>query len=120
MSQRPIVSYERIEHDAPRALVYRLAGRLHGTPQCFAFLEDVRDDVRDGHRNVVLDLAGLERMNSTGVGIVAACFTSLRNAGGTLAVSGVDDSIRTLLEVVCLWDMIPHHDTEAEAVAPFG
>jgi anti-sigma B factor antagonist len=120
MSKPPLISYERVEHEAPRVLVFRLSGRLHGSPRCFEFLEDVREDVRAGHRNVVIDVAGLEKMNSTGVGIIAACYTSLKNAGGELALSGAVDRIRMLMEVVCLWDMIRHHDTEAEAVAGFA
>jgi len=117
MSKPKKISYERIEHDAPRVLVFRLAGSLRGSPQCFEFLETVRDDVRAGRVDVVLDFAGLDWMNSSGVGIIAACFTSLKNAEGNLAVSGANERIRMLLEIVCLWDMVPHYETEAEAVA---
>ncbi len=120
MSKQPLISYERVEHEAPRVLVFRLSGKLHGSPRCFEFLEDVRDEVRDGRRSVVIDFAGLDMMNSTGVGIVAACYTSLKKAEGILAVSGVNDRIRTLFEIVCLWDLVRHHDTEDDAVAAFG
>ncbi len=120
MSKQPLISYERVEHTDPQVLVFRLSGKLHGSPRCFEFLEEVRDAIRGGHRNVVIDFKDLAKMNSTGVGIIAACFTSLKNAEGTLAISGTNDRIRMLMEVVCLWDMIRHHDTEDEAVAAFG
>jgi anti-sigma B factor antagonist len=120
MTRHPAFSYERVEYDGPVVLVFRLTGKLHGSPNAFEFLEDVRDDVRAGHRNVVIDLGGLTQMNSAGVGVIAACYTSLLNAKGTLAVSGVNDRLRMLMEVVCLWDMIAHHETEAEAVASFA
>jgi len=81
MSKQPLISYERVEHEAPRVLVFRLSGKLHGSPRCFEFLEDVRDEVRDGRRSVVIDFAGLDMMNSTGVGIVAACYTSQESRG---------------------------------------
>jgi len=120
MSKQPLIKYERVEHSDPRVLVFRLSGKLHGSPRCFEFLEAVRDDVREGHRNVVIDFTDLTKMNSTGVGIIAACYTSLKNAEGTLAIFGTNDRIRMLMEVVCLWDMIRHHETEDEAIAAFG
>ncbi|MBU0742163.1 STAS domain-containing protein [bacterium] len=120
MNKRHALSYERIEHDAPSVLVFRLSGYLHGSPLCFEFLEAVRDEVHAGHRNVVVDLSDLDKMNSTGVGVIAACYTSLHNAGGALALTGASDRIRMMLEVVCLWDLIGHYDSVDEAIAAFG
>ena len=117
MTHRQDFGYERERHEESDALIFRLAGNFHGTPPCYEFLETVRDEILAGRRRVVINLAGLDKMNSTGIGLLAACYTSLKNVDGTLVLVGASDRFQAMLEVVCLWDMVEHHETENDALA---
>ncbi len=108
---------ERIEHPDAKAVVFRLAGKLVGTKECYEFLEMVRDDVHVGNFHIILNLENIGRVSSPGIGIIAASYTSVTNAGGTLSVVGVPKPVRTLLELVCLWGMLVEHESETAGVA---
>ena len=108
---------ERSVCEDPRAVVYHLSGVLTDTKECYDFLEDVRKEIREGYLNVVLDLGKIPHVTSAGVGLLAACFTSAKNAGGRFCVVEVPERARVLLELVRLWDAIEHYATEEEALA---
>lgn len=115
MRKRPCIEVERVEHQDPKAVVYRLSGRLLGSTECYEFLEDVRDAVRSGCPRVILNLEKVNRAASAGIGILAACYTSVTNADGRMCVVAVPKSLRTLMKLVCLWDLLEKCDTEADA-----
>ncbi len=107
---------ERVEHPDAKAVVFRLAGKLVGTKECYEFLEMVRDDVHVGNFHIILNLENIGRVSSPGIGIIAATYTSVTNAGGTLSVVSVPKAVRTLLELVCLWGMLVEHESEEAGV----
>jgi anti-anti-sigma factor len=108
---------ERIEQGDPLVVVFRLKGRLIATKECLDFLEDVRKDVRRGHSRIVFNLEQIQQVSSTGIGIIAASYVSITNAGARMRVAGASETARKLLELVCLWPLLEHHDTEEEALA---
>ena len=117
MTHRQTFGYEHEIHDGSDTLIYRLTGKFYGSPPCYEFLETVRDEIRAGYRRIVISLSGLEKINSTGIGLLAACYTSLKNVDGTLVLVGASDRFQAMLEVVCLWDMVEHHENENDALA---
>lgn len=107
----------RAEHDDPKTVVYTLAGPLTDTRECYELLDDVRGEVRNGYLNVIFDLEKVVRVTSSGIGLLAACFTSAKNAGGTLCVVAVPEKVRVLLKLVHLWDALGHYESQADALA---
>jgi anti-anti-sigma factor len=108
---------ERDDAKAPGVLVYRLKGLLTNAPETYAFLEELRERLREESPRAVLNLAGVERITSGGVGIIAACFTSAVNAGGRLVLAAVPKSVETVLNIVCLLNVVEGHATEDAAIA---
>jgi anti-anti-sigma factor len=116
MARWKSLDIERIAETENKTVLYRLAGRLSGTKECYELLEMVRDDVHVGHFRVILNLADVNRVSSPGIGILAASYTSITNAGGTLMVVAVPKAVRQLLEMVRLWNLLVEFETEAEAL----
>ncbi len=106
------LQYERIEADSPRGVIYRLTGALTDSQESYAFLEDVKADAKGGRPTALVNLVGVERINSSGIGILCACFTSLLSAQGALHLVGVSERNQTLLQAVGLWGKIAVHDSE--------
>jgi len=114
------LTVEREPHSDQHAVVYRLKGKLIGTPECYEFLEALREDVRGGRRRVVLNLSELERVTSPGIGIIAASYTSLRKEGGCLVLAEAPEHVRTLMQLVGLWDLLEKCASETDALDPSG
>jgi len=108
---------ERDDATAPGVLVYRLHGLLTNAHETYEFLEELRRRLREESPRAVLNLAGVERITSGGVGIIAASYTSAINAEGKLALAAVPRPVETILNIVCLLKVVPNCATEAEAIA---
>ena len=55
--------------------------------------------------------------NQGGVGILAASYTSARNAKARVCIVSVPERGRILLEIVGLWGVIEHFENEEDALA---
>lgn len=108
---------DRVADEESRTVVYRLGGKLTGTKECYQLLETIRDDVHVGLFRVILDLADVKRVSSPGIGIIAAAYSSVTHAGGTLMAVAVPTEVRTLLEMVKLWPLLVEYETEEDALA---
>lgn len=97
--------------------IYRLAGFLSDSERSFALLEQVRSDMRLEPHPALLDLTGIEPLTSSGVGIIAAIYTSGQNATMDLALMGLNARSRLILQLVGLLRLIRAFDAEQDALA---
>ncbi len=75
------------------------------------FRNELRKLVQESPREVVIDLAGVEMVDSVGIGILIATHNSLNNAKGELKVINVDKDIYSLFTTMRL----DHHFTVEKA-----
>lgn len=69
-----------------------------------------------GHHRLVLDLRGVEYLDSFGVGVIMGAVRRARNGGGDLALVCGDAPVREVLEVAGLDRMLPLHASVAAAL----
>lgn len=69
---------------------------------------------------VVVDLAGVEFMDSSALGTLVVMFKGLRDGGGRLCLAGVRQPVRIVLQVTSVDQVIDVYDTvqAAEAIMP--
>ena len=108
---------EHITRQDGKTVVYRLRGVLGESTYSFDFLEELRRQVRAGPDRIVLDLSGLEYITSSGVGVVAAAYTSARRAEKRLCLAAVPPKVQRVLDICGVFDAVDHFDTEDEAAA---
>jgi len=84
------------------AVHYRLTGGLSYGQAGAGFVEAIKNDLQAGRREFTLDLEGLERMDSGGIGLLASAYMSVHNARGTMTLDAVPDRWRKLLKAVGL------------------
>ena len=66
-------------------------------------LRPVLDDlINKGHKKIVVDLAGLRLIDSSGVGAIVYLFRRLRGVGGSLVVRGATDQPLAILRLLKL------------------
>jgi anti-anti-sigma factor len=108
--------FEAKRHLVDEVVVHRLKGTFTDIQPAYRLLDEVRQDLRDGQLRAVFDLSGITRLTSAGVGIIAACFTSIRGANGVLVLAAVPRACETVLSLVGLTTLLPLAANEEEAV----
>jgi len=95
-------------------------GERPGMEGTMHLLERVRALVDSGNRNILLNFAGIERMDSSGIGQLIGTFTSARTHGGRIKIVNPSREVRKLLELTQLAKVLDIHDDEARAVQAFA
>jgi anti-sigma B factor antagonist len=99
--------------------ILSLRGTLMGGPDSTALHDKVHSLIGDGIKQVVIDLAKVKWMNSSGLGALMASLTTLRNAGGELKLANATKKIESLLLITKLITVFETYGTVDRAVASF-
>jgi len=84
------------------------------------FVQVVRHILNDGRTRLVLNLADVPYIDSSGLGAIAQAYTSAWRRGGELKLLHVRHRNRHLLTVTRLISVFEVFDSEDEAVRSFG
>jgi len=79
----------------------------------------VRGLVAEGKKKIVLNLADVDYIDSSGVGELVGCFTTVRNAGGELKLLNLTQKVKDVLHVTKLYTVFDIKDDEFHAVKSF-
>jgi anti-sigma B factor antagonist len=85
---------------------------------------DLRDAIRrlagEGNKKVLLNLAGVNYVDSSGIGELIANYTTISRQGGQLKLLNLTDRIQNLLVITKLLTVFDAFDNEAEALKSFA
>jgi anti-sigma B factor antagonist len=70
--------------------------------------------------NVLVNLAEVTQVDSTGISTLVKSFVTVKRDGGNLKILNPTRMVREVLEVTKLVDCLPTYSEEAEALASFG
>jgi anti-sigma B factor antagonist len=112
-----MVFHERLLGDVT---VLALNGDVLGGPDATELSNRLRDLLTDNHKFIVIDLADVEYMNSSGLGMMTSALSTVRNAGGSLKIASPAERIKSLLSVTKLDKVFPTFETVDAAVASFN
>jgi anti-sigma B factor antagonist len=108
------------ENKHGRVTVISLKGNLLGEPETTVLRETVRRLTEHDELCIVLDLASLKAINSTGLGVLVTALTSLRKRNGDLLLARLSDKVHSLMMITHLVRVFKMYDTVERAVASFG
>lgn len=74
---------------------------------------------RDGNKKLLLNLAEVSYIDSSGLGVLVSGFATLRNQGGTLSLLNVMARVKDLLLITKLYTVFEVFDNEATALRSF-
>ena len=81
--------------------------------------EALRNLVSEGKKNVILNLAKVSTIDSSGLGEIVAGYSTLSAAGGTLKLINLPERVTDLMTITKLYTVFDIYDTEAEGIASF-
>jgi len=99
--------------------VLDLSGRITLGEGSVTLRDAVRDVVAKGSKNILLNLGGVDYIDSSGLGELVRAYTSVKNAGGTLKLLQLTKKVKDLLQITKLYTVFDVEDDEATAIASY-
>jgi len=100
-------------------VIISLSGKIMGGPEAGEINNQINNLIDDGKKNIIIDLAEVEWMNSSGLGILIGAITTLKNNGGRLILVNVSERIENLLKITKLLTVFDIMKTVDEAIDAF-
>jgi anti-sigma B factor antagonist len=85
-----------------------------------ALLRDlIRENLTKGHTKLLLNLAAISYLDSTGLGELVSGYRLVKSNGGELKLLSLNKKVSDLLQVTKLYAVFDIHNDESQAVASF-
>jgi anti-sigma B factor antagonist len=104
---------EKTARSADDVTVYQLKGKL-SLETVAGFIPQMR---QESARRVILDMSGVNFLDSAGVGALVSLFVSRRNQGKTFALAALTPQATAVVTVAGLQKLLPVFKTVEEASA---
>ena len=96
-----------------------VSGRLTSF-EARAFQQMIQGLLKRGQTNIVLNLTGLEYLDSSGIGELVRNYMSVVKKGGAMKVVGLAPRVEEILKVTQLYQVFPEFPDEASALESFS
>jgi anti-sigma B factor antagonist len=96
------------------------SGRITLGPDATTLRETVRDLVAKGQKKLLLNLAEVSYIDSSGIGELVSVFTTVANQGGKVKLLNLTKRVHDLLQITKLYTIFEVFDDEAAALASFS
>ena len=96
------------------------AGRITLGEGASTFRDKIRDLASGGQKKLLLNLAEISYIDSSGIGEMVSGFTTVTNHGGQLKLLGLSKRVKDLLQITKLYTVFDVHEDEGHAVRSFG
>ena len=108
------------ERKAGDVTIIDVEGRVTLEEGADEFRELTRTVIREGQIKLVINLEKVPYIDSTALGEIIRCYTTLTRLGGGLKLLGVGPTVHRLLVITRLLSIFDLFDEQAEALKSFG
>lgn len=107
------------EREVGDVTVLDLSGKITIGEGSVQLREAVRGLLERGKKQILINLGGVDYVDSSGIGELVSCFTTTKNQGGQLKLLNLTKKIKDLLQITKLLTVFDTFDDEAEAIRSF-
>ena len=107
------------ERQAGDVTILDLTGEVRLGDSAVALRTSTRKLADGGKKKILLNLADVKYIDSTGIGELIASYTTVTREGGQLKLLNLTDRIQNLLVITKLLTVFDAYDNEAEALKSF-
>lgn len=108
--------HERREGDVA---VLDLKGRIRMSGGTLALHRSIRCLVEEGKTKILLNLAGVTHIDSTGLGELISSYITLGNKGGQIKLVHLTERVQEIMTITKLITVFDIYDNEPDALASF-
>ena len=113
------MSLHATHRDAGQVTVVDLSGRIVLGDGSALLRKTIRGLLEDQRKLILLNLADVDYIDSSGIGELVSAFTTVRNQGGELKLLKLTKKVHDLLQITKLYTVFDVKDDEAAAVKSF-
>jgi anti-sigma B factor antagonist len=84
-----------------------------------AFREAIQRLLDQGQKNIILNLTGLNYLDSSGIGELVRNYLSVVKRNGSMKVVGLSSKVEEILKITQLYQVFPEFPDEAAAMESF-
>ncbi len=107
------------ERQAGDVTILDMSGSVRMGEGAVSLRNSIRGLNDEGKNKILLNLAGVKNIDSSGIGELIANYTTISREGGQLKLLSLTDKIRDLLVITKLLTVFDSYDNEAEALNSF-
>jgi len=100
-------------------VVFNVSGKIMGGEETTMFHGKMHEYIQLNKKNIVIDLAKVEWMNSVGLGMLISALTTVKNSGGRLVLANIT-KIESILTITRLITVFEHYDSLDDALKSFA
>ena len=108
---------ELSERQAGDVTILDMSGSVRMGEGAVSLRNSIRGLNEQGKKKILLNLAGVKNIDSSGIGELIANYTTISREGGQLKLLNLTDKIRDLLVITKLLTVFDSFDNEAEALS---
>lgn len=97
-----------------------LAGRITLGEGSVTLRDAVRELLNRGQKKILLNLADVSYIDSSGIGELVSGFTTVTNQGGQLKLLNLTKKVHDLLQITKLYTVFEVHTDEPSAIRSFS
>ena len=97
-----------------------LSGRITLGEGSVTLRDAVKDVLAKGAKSILLNLANVDYIDSSGLGELVSAYTSVKNQGGELKLLHLTTKVHDLLQITKLYTVFDIKDDETSAVGSFS
>lgn len=113
------MSFKATAREISGVTVVDLSGRITLGEGSAMLREMVRDFIGKGQKKIVLNLADVNYIDSSGIGELVSGFTTVKNHGGELKLLNLTKKVHDLLQITKLYTVFDVHNDEGSALKSF-
>ena len=107
------------QRQAGDVTILDLSGAVRMGEGAVALRNSIRGLVDQGNKKILLNLASVKNIDSSGIGELIANYTTISRDGGQLKLLSLTEKIQNLLVITKLLTVFDSYDNEAEALNSF-
>ena len=96
-----------------------LSGRITLGEGSVTVRDAVKDALSKGSKSILLNLANVDYIDSSGLGELVGAYTTVKNQGGELKLLHLTTKVHDLLQITKLYTVFDIKDDEASAISSF-
>ena len=99
--------------------VLDLSGRVTLGQEAAVLRDTLHQMSAAGQKQILLNLAGVSYLDSSGLGVLVAAFASITNRGGQLKLLNMSSKLKNVLVVTKLYTVFEVFEDESAAISSF-
>jgi anti-sigma B factor antagonist len=114
------MSLRATHRDAGQVTVVDLSGRIVLGDGSALLRKTIRGLLEDQRKNILLNLADVDYIDSSGIGELVSAFTAVKNQSGDMKLLHLTKKVRDLLQITKLYTVFDVFTDESTALRSFS